>query len=653
MLSEYKKIKEYRELSEDGSVSLEERLVFAKKAVELSLKTGKDSTILLSNRKLSFIYLLKDDYGPFRKLNHTNLKLAIKLNDSIALAYSYNNLGFYHHQDFKIDSAFYYYSKALKLFDKLKMGEDEYGVLTNIANIQQREKDYVGCEESAIKAIKIINTFPINESRLDYLWILNNLIGVVSLKLKSFDRAIEYHNKALNNAKEMDNGYYNELYSKNNLAEVYKNKGDIDKSIELYQYVIKQREQYFKDDPSFYAITLANLAYSKSLRKDKDLSKIRLQFYEAKNISDTLQDELAKIGVAIDLSRFYSSLKEGDSAIFYAEKSRRISENINNNELLLESFLILSNLKKGEEANVYLKKYIKLSDSLLNNERNARNRFARLELETDELEAENKQISKENLYLLILSIGLLLTAILIYILISQRAKNRKLKLIQVQQKANEDIYNLMLGQQDKVDEARAKEKIRVSKELHDGVLGRLFGTRLSLDSINFKDGKEAMMTRANYIGQLKTIEEDIRKISHELNTDFVSGSGFMDIVTELIENQVQAYGLEHEFNYTDDISWDLVTNKTKINIYRIIQESMQNIYKHANANAIKISISLEKDVICLDIIDDGDGFDTSKNRKGIGLKNMTSRVEDINGSISFTSQSGNGTEVNVKIPYTN
>ena len=137
--------------------------------------------------------------------------------------------------------------------------------------------------------------------------------------------------------------------------------------------------------------------------------------------------------------------------------------------------------------------------------------------------------------MIILSIGLLLTAILVSILISQRSKNRKLKLIQVRQKANEDIYNLMLGQQDKVDEARAKEKIRVSKELHDGVLGRLFGTRLSLDSMNFKDGKEAMMARANYIGQLKTIEEDIRKISHELNTDFVSGTGFMAIVTELID----------------------------------------------------------------------------------------------------------------------
>ena len=80
---------------------------------------------------------------------------------------------------------------------------------------------------------------------------------------------------------------------------------------------------------------------------------------------------------------------------------------------------------------------------------------------------------------------------------------------------------------------------------------------------------------------------------------------------------------------------------------------MQNIYKHANAKSIKISISLENDVICLDIIDDGEGFDASKNKKGIGLKNMTSRAEDINGNITFNSQSGNGTIVNVKIPYTN
>jgi signal transduction histidine kinase len=651
--SQFDSIIKYRQLSEDSNIPLKSRLKYAQQSVDLSLDTELDSTILLSNRKLSFIYLLMDNYPPYRELNYSNLKLANKLKDTLALAYTNNNLGYYYYQDYKTDSAYYYFSKALKLFSHLNLLEQEYKVLKNIADIQETEKDYVGSEENAIKAIKIINILPTNETNLDYLWTLNNLIGIISLKLKSYDKAIEYHNKALAFSAKMDYGNTNTLYTTNNLASVYKRKGEIDEAIKLYNKVIDQKSFYFDADPSFYAIALANLAYSKSLKEKRDLRQIKNMFYEAKNISDTLDDQLAKTGISIDLARFYTDIEEKDSAYYYADRSRKLSEETSNNELLLEALLILSDLKGPEEGNKYLVRHIELSDSLLSVERNVRNKFARLELETDELEAENKQISKENLYLVILSLGLVFTAILVFIVVSQRAKNRKLKLIQVRQKANEDIYNLMLGQQEKVDEARAKEKIRVSKELHDGVLGRLFGTRLSLDSINFKDGKEAMMTRANYIGQLKTIEDDIRKISHELNTDFVSGTGFMDIVTELIENQSQAYGLKYEFDYTDDISWDLVSTKTKINIYRIIQESMQNIYKHANAKTIKISVSLEKDVICLDIIDDGDGFDTSKSKKGIGLKNMRSRLEDINGEIAFMSQSGDGTTVNVKVPYTN
>jgi len=162
-----------------------------------------------------------------------------------------------------------------------------------------------------------------------------------------------------------------------------------------------------------------------------------------------------------------------------------------------------------------------------------------------------------------------------------------------------------------------------------------------------------MLARAKYISKLQIIEQDIRKISHELNIDFVSGSGFFNIVSELIETQTTAYSLDYKFNFTDDIDWDNVSNKIKINIYRIIQESMQNIYKHANAKLIQISISLEKGLICLSVIDNGEGFDTSKSKKGIGLKNMSSRVEDIDGRITFTSQSGNGTTVKVKIPYLN
>lgn len=644
-------INKYRTLSSNEDFDINQRLKFAKEAVNLSFKTEVDSTILLSNRHLSFIYLLMDNYDPFKEINYKSLKLATKLKDTNSLAAVNNNLGYYHVQDAKTDSAYFYYSKALKYFIHLKKLEDEYKVLLNIADIQETEKDYVGSEENAIKAIKIVNSFPKTEHHLDNLWTLNNLIGIISLKLKSYDRAIEYHNKALDYSDEMRYGYYNRLYSTNNLAEVYKAKGDIDKSIELYTKVVSQKDSYIEDDPSFYAIALANLAYTKSLKKENNLANIKTMFYEAKNISDTLDDRLAKTGISIDLARFYNSLKEKDSALFYAERSRKLSKETSNNELLLKSLFILSDLKDGDQGKRHLKRYIKLNDSLLNVERNARNKFARIKYGTDQIEAKNKEISRKNIILIGTLIGLFVTGILVYIILSQRAKNKQLKLVQAQQEANEEIYNLMLGQQDKVDEARAQEKIRVSKELHDGVLGRLFGVRLSLDSLNFSEGKEAILNRSNYIGQLKTIEDDIRKISHEMNTDFVSGSGFMDIVTELIETQTIAYGLKYDFHFTDDISWDFVSNKTKINIYRIIQESMQNIYKHAEANAIKISISRKNDVICLEISDDGKGFDTSKSKKGIGLKNMTSRVSDINGSIDLSSSINNGTELTVLIPY--
>jgi len=640
-----------RENSTKSSLSKEKRINFAKRAVELSLKTKIDSTLLKSERNLSFIYLMTGEYDLFRDSTLKNLSFAQKLNDSSAIARSSSNLGFYYYQIADNTSESYsYYLQALKYYDALNVLNEKAAVLTALATIQDDEKDYLGSEQNAIEALKIINSLEEYESQNLDKYYAYNLLGLVSLKLENYEQSIDYHNQAFDVTKTIDDGESKALQTLNNLAFAYREKGELDRSLEIFGELLQNKELK-ENDITFYALILNNYTFTKFLKGNYDYKSLEKDFHKALKIADSIDDSYTKLAASIDLAKFYKANNEFNSALNYAKQSYKISKDIPINELYLESMFLLSDLTKGEESKNYLKEHIKLSDSLLKVERAVRNKFARIEYETDQLEAENKQISRENLYLLILSAGLLLTAILVYLFISQRAKNRKLKLIQVQQKANEDIYNLMLSQQDKVDEARTLEKKRISEELHDGVLGRLFGTRLSLDSINFKDGKDAMMTRANYIGQLKIIEEDIRKISHELNTDFVSGSGFMDIVSELIENQTKAYGLTYEFNYTDDISWDSVSNKTKINIYRIIQESMQNIYKHANAKAIKISISLEKDVICLDIIDDGEGFDTSKSKKGIGLKNMMSRVEDINGKITFTSQSGNGTTVNVKIPY--
>ena len=557
-----------RDLSQDNTLTKDLRIEYGTRAVDLSQRTRSDTTKLISERKLAFVYLLTGEYDLYETSSLINLETARELKDSLGIAHINAGLG-YLNNEIKLDKAesYKYYLEALKYFDALNLLNDKANTLYNIASIQDDEKDYLGSEQNAIKALRILNNLDLDNIDSRKYNILN-LLGLVSLKLQNFDEAIAFHNQAIELTKNLDDGRQSAIESLNNIAFTYRVKGDYVKALKLFKEIIENPQ--LNEDMSFKALVLSNFAYTKFLGGKYDYNEVENDLKKALNISERLGDDYTKLVASQDLARFYEVNKIADSSLKYARQSYKLAKAIPINDYYLESMLILARLTKGQESNSYLEQHIRLSDSLMGIERATQNKFARIEYKTDELEAENEQISKENLYLLLLSIGLLLTAIIIYLVISQRAKNRKLKLIQVQSKANEDIYNLMREQQDKVDQARVLEKKRISEELHDGVLGRLFGTRLSLDSINFKDGKEAMNSRAEYITQLKTIEEDIRKISHELNTDFVSGSGFTNLVSELISNQTNAYGLKYEFEHDDELDWKSVNNRVKINIYRII-----------------------------------------------------------------------------------
>lgn len=649
---EYDSILKFQTLSKSNELSLDEQFAYAKKAVEYANALKVDSVTIKANHNYSLLCIYTGDFDEFKRINFKTLKLSKSIQDSLAMAIASHNLGWYHHQNrFQNDSAYYYYSKAYKISEQLELTSRQVDILINISEIQGVEKDYIGSEESAIKAIKLAGHLPMDEYMKESLWLLYTRLGTGARIIKIFDRALEYHEKALLIAKSMKEGIILQLSSENNMGHVYKEMGDYKKALTLYEGILDHKE-LFDLEPEFYALVLDNVAYARFLNGNDNYELLEQMFERAYFISDSLNDPLNKLNVTIDLSNFYKARGLQERALKYAEESYQLANDISSNDILLESMILLSELNPGEEGKVYLKEHIKLSDSLLAYERGIRNKFARIEFETDQIELENQRIAAAKMWWTISSIVLLVASILVYIIFTQRNKNKALKFKQDQQAANEEIYNLMLSQQDKVDNARAEEKKRISQELHDGVLGRLFGTRLSLDSYNFMEGKEAVQVRSKYISELQTIENDIRKISHDLSIDFVAGSGFMDILKELIEKQCEAYRLDYGFNYTDDINWDVVPNKTKINVYRMVQESLQNIYKHANAKTVKISFQLKKSVICLLIVDDGIGFDPNKSKKGIGLKNINARVKELNGTVAFRSKVNQGTTIKVKIPYT-
>lgn len=642
-------IVQLRQLSQNKELNEDTRVEYALEAVKLSKETNLDSTLIMSNRILSFLYLNIDRYEEYRKINLENKKLTLTANDSLSYSIAFENLGYYHYYYENIDSAFYYYYNSAKIFDKLKQEKKLAGVLLNLAEIQDREKDFVGAEATAIKALEIYIKLPESEIILDDQWILFNQLGVLYKELKQYDKALDYHNNAIVISEKMDNGVYNKLYSLSNKASVFREIEEHETSLKLYNEILETKGLY-KFDPSFYASVINNIAYTKLLSGNNNYDQIQKELFNSKRICDSIDDEIGVLDVSYKIAELFHKQKKNDSANKYAKEALKLAEGTNSNKSVLLSLMLLSKVNDGDRAKKYLYRHIKLNDSLLNNERAARNKFASIRFETNEIKAENEAISRRNQWLIGLSGGLLLTSLLVYIIISQRAKNKELRFIQQQQEANEEIYNLMLEQQNKVDEGRAKEKTRISEELHDGVLSRLFGTRLSLDSINMVNTEEAIKNRGNYINELKTIEQEIRKISHDLNTDFIANSGFLDIVETLIETQAAAYQLTYEFEHSEVIDWDEVSNKNKIHLYRIIQESLQNIYKHAKASHVKIGFQLKNDVILVSIEDDGSGFDTNKAKKGIGLKNINSRVLELNGELTINSKPGKGTDILINVP---
>lgn len=651
--SEYDSVLKFRKLSAFNELTLEQRLDYAKKALVYSKRLKVDSIRIKSNALYATLCLHAGKLDEFKAVNTENYLLSKSVGDSVVLANAGHNLGWYYHQNrIHKDSAYYYYHDAYKISEQLGLIDRQIDLLINISELQNLEKDYIGSEESAVKAIKLVETLPKSDYNYESLWLLYNRIGDGAITLKLYDKAIEYQNKAYKMANKMSDGRLLELYSENNMAHAYIDKGDYEKALHLYERVFNQKD-LFDVDPSFYSLVLQNVGFTRFLNGNKDFGTIERMLERAYHLSDSLSDPINKLYATIKFTEFYKSQEKHDLALAYAEESYLLAKENSFNDLLLESMVLLSELKPDPEGKAYLKEYIKLSDSLLTYERGIRNKFARIQFETDELELEKERIATEKMWWTIGFVVLLIAFVLIYIIITQDIKNKKLIFKQNQQETNEKIYNLLLSQQDKVDAARAEEKKRISEEMHDGILSRLFGTRLILDSYNMAEGEPARQARSKYIAELKEIESDIRKISHELNTDFVANSGFIDVLLELIDKQAEAYQLEYEFDHGEDIDWDLVCNRIKINIYRMVQEALQNIYKHAKAKTVKISFWSENSIICMAIEDDGIGFVLSKSKKkGIGLKNIYSRVKTLKGTVVFDSEIGQGTTITVNIPTT-
>ncbi len=638
----------YFSLANDFNLSRQKRLDYINKANEIVANQENDSLNRVNFFKIANRYYNVGDWKEYSKTVNLVLTNSESQADTVSMAKAYSYLGDYYLQKTVSDSAFLYYYKAEKMYATLN---DNYQLARTIINKSEllfRVGDFIGSEKEVFKGLRIIEDDE-NEAANEINYDAHNMLGMVYNSMGEYQDAIAYHNKALEILDKMKI-----IGISQTKAISYLNLGLVYVKLKNYKvasgYFLKGIEQQEIDNQDFkiYALLLDNLGYSKfKLGKQDDLPDL---LYQSLKIRDSLK-LYSEIPVnKIHLSEYYYSKNDNTKSLQFATEALVLARKMNMPREILSALKQITVVDPKNAAN-YTKEYIRINEELQQYERKIGEKFSRIQYETDQIKGENTDLESKNRKLVYFFSGLTILGLFFYIIKSQKAKNRELLYKQQQQKANEDIYNLMISQQNTIEANRVQEKKRVAQELHDGVLGRMFGVRMNLEGLNRFNDDLAVTQRHDYLAELKNIEQDIREISHDLNREKSELiNNFVAIVDNLFEEQRKTFQVKLLSSIDSSIKWDLAVNSVKINLYRIIQESLQNINKYANATTIKVELKKQEKNIILTIIDDGVGFNVNLKKKGIGLQNMISRAKECQGEFNVQSEKGKGTTITVSIP---
>ena len=629
---------------------LQDRKAYLTDAGKLTTELSQDTVQLKQLSEISLAYKKLEDSLEFRRTNTLLLKMSQNLNENTVLGYSHWDLASFFNSHGVTDSSFYHYKKALKSFEQLPADSTSKSLRArmyyNMARLQDSYKDYLGGEISATTAIKIFDELEDNYrlyNSYSALGMLANGIGDSDKALKSYEKAREYLDKSTRN-----NKVDLILQNQNNIASVYLNTENFGRAKQVYQQLLSS-PNLKEEKPETYEKALGSLSYS-ILKADNDTEKANELLHEAFMFNVESGDKYDRARLHYYNAELSAAKGNTEEAIDEAKEAYAIAKETYNNDRSLDALRLLNRLDPVNSQS-YFEEYYLLDEAISEEERSKRDKFARIRMETDDIIEENQILAKEKQVWAYAAMLLIIFGIGFMAIVSLYVSNNQLKFRQKQQESNQEIYNLMLSQQGKFEEGKQLEQKRISEELHDGILGEMLGIRLILSGLNNREDQASIEQRAALIEKLRELEEEIRTISHELNhASYEKFHNFIVSLEDMIDGIQKSSGISCSFVYDKKVHWDSLLGDIKINAYRIVQESLKNCVKHAKSKNVSISFQSMDDNLKLTITDDGVGFDPKRKKKGIGLRNIISRVKKIKGVLDIDSKPEKGTTIKVMIP---
>ncbi|MCW3121923.1 MAG: degS 1 [Flavipsychrobacter sp.] len=358
----------------------------------------------------------------------------------------------------------------------------------------------------------------------------------------------------------------------------------------------------------------------------------------------------------INIAETFDRLGKTDSVIDYTQRSLTLSTDIKYRDLESYCYAMLGQIyeKRGDlkKALEFSRQYATLKDTIYTETKNKQLAVQNTKYETEKKEQKikelNQQATIQNLQLrqrnisLLIAIVLIITGSVIFYLVYNRRK------LQARARLQEEINKQQFITTREVINAEERERKRIAADLHDGVGQLLSATLLNLNSFFSKMGPQRSTEADRILGLVTESYDELRSISHQMMPNALLKAGLGSAVKELVS------GIDSD---KLAISLELVGLNERLKeevetvLYRVIQESINNVIKHAGATKLNIQVIKDEDGVSVTIEDNGKGFDMKKVKSdGIGLKNMYSRVQFQQGTVDIDSQLGKGTLVLIHIP---
>ena len=544
-----------------------------------------------------------DKLGPYNEsviLYMQALSIFKALDNTAQVSRCYYKLGFNHFKLADYDLGLEYYFKSLKLDEERNYKPGIALTLERIGKLYLNTGDFYKARESFERALNIFI-----ELKDDYRMLMNESCIAVTYQKE----AMRYDNDSL---------FY--------------------KAIDLYKVLLPKSS---KKSPETHATLLQNIGSSYRFLKQYDKS---LE-YLIKSLPIQVELGLHKDSAHTcnDIAETYLDMNQLSKAKKYALKAVNFARGYalqQERYAYYVLYLIEEKTQNFESSLVNYKKYQKLQDSIFSLEKTNKINDLRIKYESDKqrLKIENQESnialldaknSVKNQWLIFGSLGLLSVFLLFTI---SKSKNNAKKEKKQQEKFSQ---NLM--------ESQEMERTRIAKELHDSV-----GQKLTLIKRKSQNTKQIELTNLT-----NDALEEVRSISRGLYPALLKELGLSRSLTQLVNE----YDEQTELFYTMDI--DIIdsyfTETASLNFYRLIQECLTNIVKHAKAKSVTVSIKKEKNSVIAFIADNGKGFDLedSKKQNSLGLKTIFERIKILEGKLSIDSKLNTGTNFILTIPVKN